>query len=515
MTDRREDDSDPAGRQGESKLSLNEERMHLLVDSVSGYALFMMDPGGIISSWNTGAERLKGYRSEEIIGRHFSCFYTPEDIARDHPAFELAQAADQGRYEEEGWRLRKDGSRFFAHVLISAMRGANGEVVGFTKLTRDVSATRELNDALRTQAKILDLANDAIFVRDSYDRITYWNQAAARVYGWSAKEALGAISHELLKTTFPKALLTIAGEVRQQGRWEGELEHTRRDGTRLLVESRWTVMNDDDGQRSGVIEVNHDITQRERLAVALKAANRELQQALEAKDAFLAMMSHELRTPLNGIIGFSELLYRGRPGPLNEQQREFIGDVLESGNHLLTLINDILDLSKIGAGKMELRLGEFSIAESLRQVCSAVQPLADKKHIVIAQHLDDAPKRVLLDETRFRQVVWNLLSNAIKFTDADGQVDIDAARMGDGRFTVIVRDSGIGIAPENMHRLFKSFEQLDDGLNRRYEGTGLGLALTRSLVELQGGSIAAKSQKGIGSVFTVELPIRLEEATEN
>ncbi|HTC53190.1 MAG TPA: PAS domain S-box protein [Steroidobacteraceae bacterium] len=511
MTDRRLDPSDAPKGHVEPKLQLSEERFHLLLDSVSGYALFMMDPSGIISSWNAGAERLKGYRSEEIIGRHFSCFYTPEDIARGHPAFELSQAVEQGKYEEEGWRVRKDGSRFFAHVLISAMRGGNGEAVGFVKLTRDVSATRELNEALRTQAKILDLANDAICVRDMDDRITYWNQAAGRVYGWTAEEALGRVTHELLKTSFPKPFLAIAEEVRLQGRWEGELGHTRRDGARLVVESRWTVMVDDNGQPSGVIEVNHDITERERLAVALKATNLELQKALEAKDAFLAMMSHELRTPLNGIIGFSELLYRGRPGPLNEQQREFVGDVLESGNHLLTLINDILDLSKIGAGKMELRLSDFSIKASVRQVCSAVQPLADKKRIVITQHLEAAPESVVLDETRFRQVVWNLLSNAIKFTESGGEIAVDAGCASDGRFTVTVRDSGIGIAPENMHRLFKSFEQLDDGLNRRYEGTGLGLALTRSLVEMQGGTIAATSQKGVGSVFTVELPNKLED----
>jgi PAS domain S-box-containing protein len=511
MTERDAAHSGTSSRGQEPEPRLSEERIHLLLNSVSDYALFMMDRNGIISTWNAGAERLKGYRSDEIVGHHFSRFYSPEDIARGHPAFELSQAAEQGKYEEEGWRVRKDGSRFFAHVLISAMRSVDGEVQGFVKLTRDVSATRELNEALRTQARILDLANDAIFVRDREDRITYWNQAATRLYGWTAEEALGRVTHDLLKTAFPQPLATVIDEVLRLGRWEGELEHTRRDGTHLALESRWAVMADDEGRYSGVIEVNHDITERQRLAVALKAANHQLKQAIEAKDAFLATMSHELRTPLNGIIGFSELLYRGKPGPLNEQQREFIGDVLESGNHLLTLINDILDLSKIGAGKMELKLNDFAPAESIRHVCSAVQPLADKKHIILIKLLENSPVSVRLDETRFRQVVWNLLSNAIKFTDADGRIEVEASDAGDQTFSVVVRDSGIGIAPENMHRLFKSFEQLDDGLNRKYEGTGLGLALTRSLVEMQGGTISASSLKGVGTAFTVKLPIAFED----
>jgi len=490
-----------------------EEHLSLLLNSIQDHALFMVDPEGIVLSWTSGAERLKGYRSEEVIGRHFSCFYTPEDIARGHPTFELAEATRHGKYEEEGWRIRKDGSRFFAHVLISAMRDQHGALVGFSKLTRDVSATRELNAALRAQAKILDLANDTIFVRGPEDRISYWNQAAQRVYGWSAAEAQGRATHELLHTRFPGPLPEILAQLHQTGRWEGELTHTRRDGSQIHVESRWTIMTDDDGLYGGVIEVNHDITERERLAEELKSTNRDLERALATKDGFLAMMSHELRTPLNGIIGFSELLHRGRPGPLNEKQREFLGDILESGRHLLALINDILDLSKVNAGKLDLHISRFAVADSIRSVCAAIQPLVDKKQVSVTQILHSAPASVRLDEIRFRQVIWNLLSNAVKFTESGGRIDIEVCPVGDGRFKVIVRDSGIGIAPENMHRLFKTFEQLDDSIARRYEGTGLGLSLTRRLVEMQGGSIAASSQKGIGSVFTVELPLRPATST--
>ena len=306
-------------------LRRSEERFHILVDGVKDYAIFMLDPTGTIISWNRGAERLKGYSAEEIVGRHFSCFYTPEDIQRGHPDEELKTAEAQGRYEEEGWRLRKDGSRFFASVVITPLRDTEGGLIGFAKVTRDITASRDFVATLRRQAAILDLANDTIFVRDATDHIVYWNKGAERAYGWSSQEALGQVTHELLKTRFSEPLESILRKTAAEGHWEGELHHTRRDGAVLVMESRWSLIADESGTGTGVIEVNRDVTQRETLARELRDSNIQLRAAMQAKDQFLAMMSHELRTPLNGIIGFTELLQRGRPGPLNERQQEYLG----------------------------------------------------------------------------------------------------------------------------------------------------------------------------------------------
>jgi protein-histidine pros-kinase len=217
-------------------------------------------------------------------------------------------------------------------------------------------------------------------------------------------------------------------------------------------------------------------------------------------------MSHELRTPLNGIIGFSEFLHDERPGPLNGKQKEYLNDILMSGRHLLQLINDILDLSKVEAGRMEFFPERFDVAEVVEEARVALSPQAEAAGIRIdtvssAQH---AP--VELDRQKLKQVLLNLLSNAVKFTPAGGRVEVGHGIAADGMLELWVEDSGIGIQPEDLGKLFVEFQQLDSGTSRRYGGTGLGLALVKRIVELQGGRIAVRSEPGRGSVFTVRLP---------
>jgi signal transduction histidine kinase len=240
---------------------------------------------------------------------------------------------------------------------------------------------------------------------------------------------------------------------------------------------------------------------RERTAQA-EAANR-------AKSAFLANMSHELRTPLNGIIGFAEFLADGKPGALNPKQKEYLEDILNSGKHLLQLIIDVLDLASVEAGKTELSLESFSLCQAIEDVCAVAKPLVEKKRIQM--EVDVAPELgdITLDKRKFKQIVYNLLSNAVKFSDDGGKVQIIAATHDKGRFKLSVNDSGLGIKPEDLHRIFKKFEQLEDGASRRYEGTGLGLTLTEKIVELQGGTIRVESVVGKGSSFTVVLPLSI------
>jgi signal transduction histidine kinase len=229
--------------------------------------------------------------------------------------------------------------------------------------------------------------------------------------------------------------------------------------------------------------------------------------ANQAKSDFLAGMSHELRTPLNAVIGFSQLLQNPKAGDLSERQHQYVKDILESGQHLLALINDILDLSKVESGKMELELSEFLLPGLLRDSLIMVKEKALRHGIDLTVEAAADVCEVRADERKVKQIVVNLLSNAVKFTPDGGKVGIEAATVGD-EVQVTVRDTGIGIAAENLARIFRPFEQIQDRYTRQFEGTGLGLALTRQLVELHGGRIWAESEVGVGSRFTFTLPLR-------
>ena len=488
-------------------LQLSEQRFRFLVDGVKDYALLMLDKSGLVLSWNTGAERMYGYASEEIIGRKFTCLYPADACQAGHPDRELRTAAQENRYEEEGLRIRKDGTQFLANVVVSVIRDQDGSLRGFAKVTRDITETRRREQSIKEQAQILDLANDTIFVRDAEERITYWNQGAQRVYGWTKQEAVGQVTHSLLQTRFPQPMQAILAAVTNTGHWEGELEHTRKDGTPITVASRWTLQREESGAVTGIIEMNYDITERKRIAQELQQKNDELQQASRAKDTFLANMSHELRTPLNGIIGFSEILADELPGPVNAKQKEYLGDVLSSGRHLLQLINDLLDLAKVGAGKMEFYPESFPVDAAINEACQVIRPGADRKQIALLRKCSGDIDLAYLDRQRFKQILFNLLSNAVKFTKDGGTIEVSTARLDSERFSLSVRDTGIGIAPEDIPRIFKEFEQLDTGAGRLYQGTGLGLALTRKLVTMQNGTISVASEVGRGTTFMVVLPV--------
>ena len=235
-------------------------------------------------------------------------------------------------------------------------------------------------------------------------------------------------------------------------------------------------------------------------------AERLLVEANRLKSEFLANMSHELRTPLNGIIGFSELLVDEKVGTLNETQKEFINHSLSGGRHLLQLINDILDLSKIEAGKVELTPETFPLAATLQEVYAAVSIMAVQKGITVEQYVSPSLSDVTLDRQKFKQIMFNLLSNAVKFTDNGGKVSVDIGSQAANVLNIQVRDTGVGIKSEDLDKLFIEFNRIDSPMARRHEGTGLGLSLTKKLVELQRGSIAVASDWGKGSVFTVLLP---------
>ena len=393
---------------------------------------------------------------------------------------------------------------------------------------------KELEAAAAHLAAIVESSDDAIIGKDLLGIVLSWNAGAERLFGYRAIEMIGHPVTRLIPSDRMQEEVHILARIQRGERVRHfETERLRKDGSRVAVSVTVSPIKDSAGQITGASKVARDITEQKRNEAALREANENLErkviertaqltrakeqaeQAGRAKSEFLASMSHELRTPLNGVIGFSEFLIDEKPGPLNARQKEYLGDVLSSGRHLLQLINDILDLSKVEAGRLVLNPERFQVRKAIAEAQAVAGPIGQKKNLSVVLSLDEGLDWVELDQVKFKQVVYNLLSNALKFTDAGGRIEMHCSTSGAEHFTLAVKDSGIGIKAEDMPKLFREFVQIDSGLKRQYAGTGLGLALTRKLVEMQGGSVAVESEFGKGSTFTVRLPVRCENNHEH
>ncbi len=367
-------------------------------------------------------------------------------------------------------------------------------------------AEEALSESEARKAAMFDSALDSIITIDRSGKIIEFNPASEKLFGYDREAVIDRPLHELV--VLP-ALPDGSGETAAMRR-RMESTATRRDGTQFPVELSLAAVS---AQAAPMfIAYIRDLTEQKRQeeirerSRELEEQNRRIQEANRLKSEFLANMSHELRTPLNAVIGFAEILIDGKAGALNESQKEFLGDILTSGRHLLQLINDVLDLAKIEAGKMELDLETFPLRRAIEEVCAVMRPTAQKRRILITLEEAAPVELVTLDQRKFKQVLYNLLSNAVKFSHDHGRVAIVFGAEAGQRLRIAVRDSGIGIKAEDMPRIFREFEQLDSGAARRFPGTGLGLALTRRIVELHNGSIAVESEPDKGSTFTVVLP---------
>ncbi|HEV7302421.1 MAG TPA: ATP-binding protein [Tepidisphaeraceae bacterium] len=385
-----------ASQQEFSRLQAEFELFRLMIDGVRDYAIFMLDPLGHITTWNSGAERIKGYRAEEIIGKHFSQFYPQEDVAAGKPQRELLIARQQGKYEEEGWRLRKDGGTFWANVLITALFDAAGELRGFSKVTRDVTQ--------------------------------------------------------------------------------------RKEAERILLESK---------------------EQAERLAREAEQARDAAEHANRAKEQFLAVLSHELRTPLTPILATVSLVER-RPD-LPEELRVEIGTLRRNVELEAKLVDDLLDMTRIARGKLSLHAEVVDGHDLVRLSLQLVQKEIEAKGLDLLLSLRAKHHELWADPTRLQQVLANLLQNAVKFTPEGGNITVRTSNDGD-KLNLVVMDTGIGIEPDVLPRLFNPFEQGERTVTRKYGGLGLGLSICKSIVEMHHGTLTAASEgTGTGAKFTVTL----------
>ncbi len=635
------------------------DQLRLLVQGTSEYAIFMLDPEGHVVTWNSGAERLKGYKADEIIGQHFSRFYPQDAIDRGWPTHELTVAKAEGRFEDEGWRVRKDGTQFWANVVITALYDESGTFRGFSKITRDLTerrkseenarrlveeatarrvaeenariiqeqrerlhvtlasigdavittdmeghitnlngvaealtgwanhdavgqplenvfrivnedtrqpveslvtralregviiglanhtiliardgAERAIDDSaapiryqeggvigcvlifrdvteqrraetvLRRQASLLEQTHDAIFVWEFPGPILYWNQTAEQLYGFPQEETLGKISHDLLATVFPQQdRVAFEAALEQHGEFRGELIHTKKNGERITVESRIRLLTEADGKRL-VLETSRDITERKAAEEEERRLLAALSEADQRKDEFLATLAHELRNPLAPIRnGLQVMRMAGGNRNAVEQARTMMDRQL---TQLVRLVDDLMDVSRISQGKIELHREQVQLAAVVSSAVETSRPLIEQMGHELKVRMPKAPIVVDADLTRLAQVFLNLLNNSAKYTERGGRIWLTADQQGND-VAVSVKDNGIGIAADQLPRLFKMFSQLDHASEKSQGGLGIGLTLVKRLVEMHGGRIEARSEGlGKGSEFIVRLPVVVE-----
>jgi PAS domain S-box-containing protein len=491
-------------RRVEERLRLSEERFRLLVEGVEDYGIFLMDERGYIASWNVGAQRINGYSADEAIGKHFSIFYPPEALARKWPAHELEEATRTGRYEEEGWRVRKDGSHFWASVVITALRDIEGGLRGFSKITRDLSERREYEERLRQSEErfrlLLEGVQDyAICMLDPDGRLTSWNSGGQRMTGFAPADIVGQ-GFERFYAPEDVEAGRPAGDLRRallQRRSEEIAWRLRRDGSRFWAQTILTPLHDDEGRLRGFALVMRDLSEKKRMQ-SLEEQGRHLTE-------FLAMLAHELRNPLAPIRNALNIMALNKDTP---PQVAWSREIIERQTTQLTrLVDDLLDVSRITRGEMRLRGETVDLNTAAQRAIETTRPLIDARRQALHVALSPHALSIHGDMVRITQVIVNLLNNAAKYTPEGGAIwlQVDAAGA-DAR--IRVRDNGVGIPAHLIDHVFELFAQGERSIDRAEGGLGIGLTLARRIVKLHGGGIAAASDgPGKGAEFTVTLPL--------
>jgi PAS domain S-box-containing protein len=548
--------TDNTARKHAEEALLKAGALQSAIFNSANFSSIATDAKGVIQIFNVGAERMLGYTAAEVMNK-----VTPADISDPQeviarasalslefatpiaPGFEaLVFKASRGIEDiYELTYIRQDRSRFPAVVSVTALRDAQDGIIGYLLIGTDNTARQQveeerkkLDQRLRDQhfytRSLIESNIDALMATDPRGIITDVNKQTEALTGCTRDELIGAPFKNYF--TDPGRAEAGINRVLTEGKVTNyELTARARDGQLTVVSYNATTFHDRDRSLQGVFAAARDMTELKRFEHRLQQKNFELEDASRMKSEFLANMSHELRTPLNAIIGFSEVLKDGLLGELTDQQRGFIGDIFGSGKHLLSLINDILDLSKVEAGKMMLDLEPVDVLSLFVNSLSIVREKAATRHIRLTMDAAEGLGSIQADARKVKQIVYNLLSNAVKFTVEGGEVTLRAGRVPRvdvGQLTgpwlgrsfplpdtdfadymkISVSDSGIGISPQGLKHLFKPFSQVDSGLARRFEGTGLGLAMVKLLAELHGGTVTVQSAVGEGSRFTVWLPLR-------
>jgi len=468
-------------------------------NDIKDYAIFLTDTDSRVINWNRGAERILGYREDEVIGQSAFIFFTPEDRAAKEPEKEMETAMTNGRAEDERFHLRRDQSRFWASGILTPVRDDAGTLIGFIKVMRDMTERRKLEEE---RDRFFTLSMDMLCIVHLEGYFLRTNPAFERVLGYSAEELQHRRVFDLLHPDDREAAIKEYAKLRTG-------EPTRSLENRCLCKSgeyKWVAWSyyPVPEEKLG-FGVGRDISNIRRMTEALQLHAGKLEQANRVKDEFLATLSHELRTPLTSVLGWSRLL---RLGKLSKADQDRALAIVERNAQAQSkLIEDLLDVSRIITGKLRIEFQPIQFAAVVKDVIDEFRPAAEAKSIDIVVDVDDNVGPVLGDPTRMKQVVGNLLSNAIKFTNEGGRIDIKLERV-DERAQLRIQDNGIGIDPAVLPHIFERFKQADSSNVRAHSGLGLGLAIVQHLVREHSGSVKAESAGvGKGATFTVDFPL--------
>jgi PAS domain S-box-containing protein len=503
-----------------SSVWQNEERYSQMIDEIQDYAIILLSPEGIIQNWNTGAHKIKGYTADEIIGQSLQTFYTPEDKAKQLPQSLLDEARLNGRALHEGWRIRKDGSRFWGSIVITALHDKNANVTGFMKITRDLTERKEAEDrqlrytqyleeqrrAEERYHKMIDEIQDyAILLLDKDGNIQNWNTGAEKIKGYTAEDIIGKnfsifYTSEDRASNLPFRLLGVAKDT---GRATHEGWRVRKDGTKFWGSIVITALHNDNNEVIGYSKVTRDLTERKLAEDRLKQYALQLEQKNQELEEFSYVASHDLKEPLRKIVTFGDLLQHNVKDSTDEKMVNYVVRMQDAARRMMQLIEDLLEFSLIG--KREQSFEPTDLNHVLEHVLQDVEGSIQKQHAVV--NADTLPTLVA-NPLQMHQLFQNLVSNALKFNDKEKPVISitykPAGTPDNPAHEIRVHDNGIGFEPAEATRIFEAFRRLHGRLE--YAGSGIGLAICKKIVELHHGAILATGEKEKGATFIITLP---------
>lgn len=507
-----------AKKQAELEVRQREERYRLMIEGVKDYSIFMLDPKGNILTWNDGAKIIKGYSASEIIGKHFSIFYQKEDLESGKPKKELEIAVATGKYEEEGWRVRKNGSLFWSNVVITPLYNEYNEFIGFSKVTRDLSQKKQAEELLRQSEEryrllVGQVKDYGIFMLDEKGRIISWNEGAKRIKGYKAEEILGKYfsifyPEEDKLNERPAEELKVAIK---EGKYEEEGWRVRKDGTMFWANVVITAIYSEQGAFLGFAKVTRDLTERKEAEVAvkesgeryrvladqLKEANKNLEEANKELEEFTSIVSHDLQEPVRTTKSFLVLIEKKLADPKLdiEELKKYIQKAINATNRMRELITNLLEYAQLS--KEQVTYQEVNVHEMVGEVLQNLKTEIDASGATITVNAE--AELIRGDRIQLMQLIQNLLTNALKFVKGRKPEIHVECRNEREHVLFSVGDNGIGIAKESQTKIFQIFRR--EHTAKEFPGTGIGLSICKKIVERHNGKIWPESELGKGTTF--------------